>query len=549
MIVIPKKQALVLKLREPERVTSIIPTAKVVTLKGQQFVALPHKLDEVRVLRNLGIDAPSPIRYYYDYPSGQQRTPFDAQYGTTDFLTTARNAFVLSEMGTGKTISILWTYDYLRSIGEVNKMLVIAPLSTLERTWADEIFMNFPHLSWAVVHGTKDKRMKLLNLDVNVYIINHDGIKTSGFLDAMAERKDIDVIVADEGALLARNAGTDRWKALNKLVNKQGPRRVWWLTGTPTPNKPTDAWAQCKIVAPSTVPTYFNRFRDSVMQQHGPFVWKPRPTAVDTVFSVMVPAVRYTRADCMDLPPCMYQTRHVDMSSEQTAAYKDMQAKLHAEIEEGSITAVNEAVKASKLLQIACGAVYGPGGVVVDIPSQGRIDVLHEIVQEATGKVIVFVPFVGALEKIAIRLAYMMAETDEEKALFVASQLDGKFRDNSKVAIIHGGVSQRERNDIFQNFQREGNPRVLIAQPASMSHGLTLTEANTIVWYSACNSNETYEQANARITRPGQKNNQFIIHLEGCFAERKVYERLKTKQSMQNLLLDLVENQKDSVHL
>ncbi len=82
-----------------------------------------------------------------------------------------------------------------------------------------------------------------------------------------------------------------------------------------------------------------------------------------------------------------------------------------------------------------------------------------------------------------------------------------------------------------------------------MSHGLTLTEANTIVWYSACNSNETYEQANARITRPGQKNNQFIIHLEGCFAERKVYERLKTKQSMQNLLLDLVENQKDSVHL
>jgi SNF2 family DNA or RNA helicase len=543
MIIIPKKRALVLKLRDPLRVTAIIPTAKVIELDGQQYVAVPHKLEEVKVLRNLGLAAPSPIRHYYPYPNGLQLTPFEAQYGTSEFLTLIRNGFVLNDLGTGKTLSVLWAYDYLRQIGEVHKMFVCAPLSTLERVWADEIFTNFPHLKYSVLYGSREKRLKLLDQEADIYIINHDGIKVKGFLEAMAVRDDIDVVVPDEGAQIARNSGADRWKVLNKICNKQTPRRVWWLTGTPTPNAPTDAWAQCRIVVPNSVPNYFNRFKDQVMQQKGPFTWIPRATATDTVFSVMQPAVRFTRDACVDLPPCMYQTRTVEFSPEQKKAYKEMLNKLRAELEAGEITAVNEAVKASKLLQIACGAVYGPNREVIDIPSTERIQVVREIIEAAAGKVIVFVPYVGALEKIAHELAYLLAQSDDERAVLDSGG------DLGHVAVIHGGVPNAQRSEIFRKFQKEEYPRVLVAQPAAMSHGLTLTEANTIVWYSAIGSNETYEQANGRITRPGQKQAQFIINIEGCPAERKAYDRLKKRQSMQNLLLELVETQADVVHL
>jgi SNF2 family DNA or RNA helicase len=86
---------------------------------------------------------------------------------------------------------------------------------------------------------------------------------------------------------------------------------------------------------------------------------------------------------------------------------------------------------------------------------------------------------------------------------------------------------------------------VLVAQPAAMSHGLTLVAANTIVWYAPVTSNETYEQANGRITRPGQKHQQFIINIEGTAIERKIYDRLRNKQKTQGLLLDLVQEDFD----
>jgi SNF2 family DNA or RNA helicase len=78
-----------------------------------------------------------------------------------------------------------------------------------------------------------------------------------------------------------------------------------------------------------------------------------------------------------------------------------------------------------------------------------------------------------------------------------------------------------------------------------MSHGLTLTAANTIVWYGPTLSNETYTQANARITRPGQKHRQFIIHIESSTVERAAFKRLKNQQAMQGLLLETVEAERE----
>lgn len=518
MIVIPNKRALVVKTRNPAALLTLIPSSKSVKVNGQEYVAVPHRLDEARVLTNLGMAPPSPIRYQYKW-SGSY-TPFKAQMDTAEFLTLHPRSFVLNEMGTGKTLAALWAFDYLRSIGVLNRLLVVCPLSTMERTWADEVFRHFSHLDYAVLHGSRDKRVKLLKQPADVYIVNHDGLKI--IADELKNRDDINVIIADEIAQAARNASTDRWRALNQIVNKQinGTRWCWGMTGTPTPNNPTDAWAQCKLVNPSSVPQFFTRFKDMVMKQVNQFLWVPRHDAMEAVHRVMQPSIRFSRAECVDLPPCLYQTRQVDLTNEQRVAYKDMLNKLKAEIDGGEILAVNEAVKTSKLVQIACGVAYDTQGDEVTIDSSPRLDVVKEIIDEAEGKVIVFVPFVSAVHHVAKFL--------QQQGL--------------RVECIYGEVSKGERDRIFSAFQTDQLTRVIVAQPAAMSHGLTLTAANTIIWYAPIFSNDTYDQACARITRPGQTMSQLIVNIEGSPVERRMYERLKNKQKMQGLLLTMVED-------
>lgn len=519
MLIHKEKKAVLLKLKHPERVTTVIPSAITVSYQGGKVVAVPHRPDETRVLRNLGFEVPDPMPIHYAWPkvSGKY-DPFEAQRETASFLSMHSRAFCLNDMGTGKTNSALWSYDYLRRTKQVRSMLVVCPLSTMERTWGDSVFQTFPHLSATVLYGTRDRRLKLLSQPADVYIINIDGLAT--IRDELKTRDDIDLIVIDELAL-ARNSSTERWKTLNEICNKQYPRRVWGMTGSPTPNSPTDAWAQCKLITPDNkdLPKYFGKFRDLVMRQLTQFKWIARPEANDTVYKMMQPAIRYALDDCVDLPEQMILTRDVEMTDEQRKAYKDMLNKLATEYAGGQILAVNEAVKANKLIQIACGVAYGTNGDEVVIPAKPRMDALKELIDESTGKVIVFVPLTAALETVAKELAK-----------------------DWTVEIVHGETSKSDRDRIFASFQKTDDPRVLVANAATMSHGLTLTAATTIVWYAPVHSNEIYEQACARVRRPGQTKTTVIAHIAGSDVERRVYKRLQDKQSMQGLLLEMMKD-------
>jgi SNF2 family DNA or RNA helicase len=522
MLIAKKHKKLVLNLRDPERVTTVIPTAKLLDWRGHQLVAVPHKLDEVRVLRNMGFDAPSPMGSYYDWPG--RYNPFEHQRITSEFLTLNERAFVLNGMGSGKTMSVLWAFDYLRRLGHVNSMLIVSPLSTLERAWGDEIFRHFPELSFAVLHGTRERRHKLLASPFDIYIINHDGIRARETVDRIAERDDIDIVVVDEVASF-RNSQTERWKAANLLINgnkktEAGRKRwAWGLTGTPTPNAPTDAWAQVKLINPGKAPGYFTGFRETVMQPQGPYKWTMRAGALDVVRNIMQPAVRFAREDCIDLPPTTYVTRDAQLTPEQQKAFDAMLRQLKAEHDGGEITAINEAVKLSKLLQICCGLAYGTAGEVA-LPCLPRMDLVDEIIQEADAKVIVFVPLTGALKTLA---GYLRKQ-------------------GHAVAVVNGETSKNERDTIFRDFQQAPNPRVLVANAGTMSHGLTLTAANTVVWYAPVHSLETYEQACARVTRPGQKRNTLIVNIESTPLERKIYERLQGRGKTQGLLLEMIKN-------
>jgi SNF2 family DNA or RNA helicase len=519
MLIHKEKKAVLLKLKHPERVTTVIPSAITVSYQGGKVVAVPHRPDETRVLRNLGFEVPDPMPIHYVWPkvSGKY-DPFEAQRETASFLSMHSRAFCLNDMGTGKTNSALWSYDYLRRTRQVKRMLVVCPLSTMERTWGDSVFQTFPHLSATVLYGSRDRRQKLLKQPADVYIINIDGLAT--IKDELKTRDDIDLIVIDELAL-ARNASTERWKTLNEICNKQFSRRVWGMTGSPTPNSPTDAWAQCKLITPdnSDLPKYFGKFRDLVMRQLTQFKWIARPDANDTVYQMMQPSIRYSLDDCVDLPEQVYLTRDVEMTDEQKKAYKDMLSKLATEYQGGQILAVNEAVKANKLIQIACGVAYGVNGEEVVIPAKPRMDALKELIDESSGKVIVFVPLTAALETVAKELSK-----------------------DWTVEIVHGETSKTERDRIFSSFQKTDDPRVLVANAATMSHGLTLTAATTIVWYAPVHSNEIYEQACARVRRPGQTKTTVIAHIAGSDVERRVYKRLQDKQSMQGILLDMMKD-------
>ena len=121
--------------------------------------------------------------------------------------------------------------------------------------------------------------------------------------------------------------------------------------------------------------------------------------------------------------------------------------------------------------------------------------------------------------------------------------LEKELSKDWNVAVVNGEVSSSKRNDIFHNFQNEKNPHVLIAHPATMAHGLTLTAASTIVWYGPVTSNEQYIQANGRIERIGKKHVSNIIHIESTDLEYRMYERLKNKQKLQGLLLDLIQQE------
>ncbi len=524
MLVHKKRRALILKPREPDQILAVIPTAKAFDYKGARLVAVPHKLDEVKVLRNMGIAAPSPILHYYDWPRSHSiKYPFEAQLETAGFLANYQRAYCLSGLGSGKTLSTLWAYDYLRSVGKVKRLLVVSTLSTLDRAWGDTIFEHFPHLTYSVVHASSSaRRLKLLEQFVDIYIINHDGLKVIG--KAFADRPDIDIVVVDEVAEGARNARTDRWRSLDDVVNKQpakhkfAPRTCWALTATPTPNEPTDAWAQCRLVTPETVPVYYNRFKDMVMRQAGPFRWIERDNALDIVHKAMQPAIRFSREECVDLPPTTYITLDVPLTPEQTKAYKQMHSKLVAEFAAGEVLAVNEAVKVGKLVQIACGVVYDTNGEEITIPSEPRLAETLRLVQDSASKTIVFVPFVSSVG-------------------MVAEYLRGK---GYEVGVIYGEVSKNERNAIFSGFQKSNSPQVIVAQPAAMAHGLTLVAASTVVWYAPTNRPDVYEQANGRVTRPGQKHNTLIAHIAGTPIEQKMYSRLQHKQKMQGLLLDKV---------
>lgn len=508
----------------PERITACIPGAKQI---DSQRVAVSCTLLRMQAMRFLGYEAVSPILHDYDWPRDRSIVPepFNHQYHIASFLTLHRRCFNLSDMGTGKTLSTLWAYDFLMSIGAVKRALILAPISTLSSVWEDAIIRHFVgRRTCNVVYGDRNKRIRLLSEERDFYIINHDGLGVGTsrqerkviigeLAKAVAAREDINAISVDEGSNY-KDSGTLRYKILRNAVSKKP--YLWWITGSPAANAPTDAHAQARMVRRNYFESYKD-FRERTMYKVSTFKWVPRKDAASRVAEILQPSIRYDIDDCIDLPPMVVETRDVELTKSQEKALGDMKRQLKLEFEQGKVTAINEAALRQKLIQIACGAVYGEKHQVHLIDAKPRLDTLLEVLQFAKGKFFVFAPLTSIVNLLYLEL--------------------GK---HYKVGKIDGSVSKSKRDSILREFQTDSDLEGIVAHPETMAHGIDGTAADLIVWYAPVDDAEIYDQANRRIKRPGQKNSMLIIRLASTSTERGIYQRLHSKEGMQGAILDII---------
>jgi SNF2 family DNA or RNA helicase len=496
-----------LRVRDPQRITTAIPTSRDL---GNNEVLVKWGVDEARVLRNLNVkNVPSPILGQYDWPGRYK--PFEHQKTTASFLTLNSKAFCFNEQGTGKTASAIWAADFLLKQGVINKVLIICPLSIMDSAWRADLFTFAMHRSVDIAHGSKDKRRQIVMGDSDFVIINYDGVE---IVEEHIQMAGYDLIIVDE-ATHYKNANSKRWKVLNRIIKPE--TWVWMMTGTPAAQSPLDAFGLAKMINPLAVPRSFSSFREMVMYKVTQFKWVPKDNAVNKVHAALQPAIRYTKEQCLDLPEMTYAKREIELTPQQNKYYKAIRSHMLTMAAGEQVTAPNAAVTMNKLLQISCGAVYADSGETVEFDIKNRYKVLKEVIDEASQKVLIFVPFKHAIDILSEKL----------------------FKDKISNGIIRGDVSVSKRTQLFKEFQDTDDPRVLIIQPQAAAHGVTLTAANTIVWWGPVASLETYAQANARVHRSGQRHPCTVVQLQGSPVEKRIYKLLDQRIDVHTKIIDL----------
>jgi len=389
---------------------------------------------------------------------------------------------------------------------------VLCPLSIMKSAWQQDLFKFAMHRSCSVAHGSAKQREKIINAGAEFVVINFDGL---AIVKDQIIAGGFDLIVVDE-ANAYKNAQTNRWRVLNQITKATDPR-LWMLTGTPAAQSPLDAYGLAKLADAPSCPKYYGQYRDQVMMKVTQFKWVPRPGSQDIVHRILQPAIRFEKKDCLDLPEVTHIEREAPLTSQQAKYYVQLKNQMLIEADGEEVSAVNAAAKINKLLQISGGAVYTDEGSVLEFDISNRLNVVLEVIEEASNKVLVFIPFTHTIELLRAKLE----------------------KEGISCDVINGKVPVNRRSEIVTRFQTERDPHVLLIQPQAASHGLTLTAADTIIWYAPVTSVETYLQANARINRPGQKNAMTIVHIKGSEVESRLYSMLQSNIDNHERIIDL----------
>ena len=489
------------------------------------YIAIPRTLRNSQVLRHFNYPI-APIMDGYDWPAPPGIKPYESQIITSNFLVTHPRSFCLSDMGTGKTNAILWAADWLMRQQEDFRALIIAPLSILQRVWGDAIFRNFlGRRSYQILHGTPEQRLAGLEKEADFYIINFDGVGTGahtrkkleldGFSKELAGRTDIRLAIVDECS--AYKDSTTKRHRLARLIFGQ-KEYLWCATGTPTPNAPIDAYGLAKLVNGAFGKSFTN-FKLDTMYQAFPnsFKWLPKKDGYEKARKLLLPAIRYEISQVWDGPEMTTQQREVPLTDQQKKLMADLKRDFVIRVKSGEqISAANEAAARQKFVQISLGAVYDGAHKAHAVDASPRLNELKAVIEEAAGKLLIFSPLTSIVKLLYKELANWSRE------------------------IVNGDTSQKDRARIFKDFQSGAEPRILIADPGTMAHGLDLFMARTVVWFGPTDKTELYLQANKRAHRPGQQYPVTVVQIVSNALEREIFRRLETNTSLQGALLEAV---------
>jgi SNF2 family DNA or RNA helicase len=501
------------------------------------YVAVKHTLQNAQTLRWLGYPvAPVLTDQNYDWPIGPGKSPGEHQKLTTNFMLIHPKCFVLSDPGTQKTMSALWAADALMQQYPPGKCrcLIVGPLNVIETVWVDEIWSNLlGRRTFEILYGDEQKRLKALAKKPDFAIVNIDGVGVgaqtyaddkhirksfclAGFSKALFEDTDIKIILIDEADGYVDS--TTKRHRIARAVYADRPY-LWMLTGTPTSQRPDEAYGLAKMVNNALGKSYTS-FRDETMFQVGPHIWRPKKDGYEKAFAILTPAIRFTLEEIWKDRPSLTTALHqVSLTSDQQNAALSLKRTLQIQLQNGKkLTAANEAVARGKLLQIILGAVYDEHHKVHVLDAEPRYQQVEQIITSAKHKVLIFCPLTSVVDLLYKRLSRRW-----------------------KCGVINGHVAPGARMSIIKAYRDEANFKVMIVDAQSVSHGINqFTVADTVIWMAPIDKTRLYIQGNRRVWRPGQKNPVTVHQITATPLEQEMYRRLETNTSMQGALLSWI---------
>ena len=428
--------------------------------------------------------------------------------------------FDTSDTGTGKTGVRIWAYDARRKRGKARKMLVLCTRTLMKAAWGTDIHKFAPHLKYVI--STAGKHDKVFRMDADVYITNHDAVK---WLAQQSQQffAQFDELVIDESTAYKHHT-SQRSKAVAQIAKHF--RYISLLTATPNGNTITDVWHQAYILdGGKRLGRSFYKFRDSVCtpiqvgRDANAVKWEDKPGAEEAVFGLLSDIViRHKREDCLDLPQNVQYSLTYELTPKQKALYDQLErTQILALAKEKKITAVSASAVATKLLQIASGAVYAETGEEYSKVDDGRYEFVLDLVAERPAALVFF------LWK--HQRDGLVAEAEKRKLRY---------------GVMDGTTSDAMRAELVVRYQA-GLLDVLFAHPATAGHGLTLTRGSSTIWTSPTYDLERFVQGSGRQNRIGQKNKtENIVIVAADTIEQKVYDKMLDKDARMTNLLDLM---------
>lgn len=513
-------------------------------VKGIKFVIMPaeHILEDIDKLLAEhpmdNYDYPMDNGRYGDYPGKQ---PYPHQIHTSRFLIDhwdKRGAHVHNSMGLGKSLSCLWTADFLLRTQRIKKVLIVAPKVVMRSAWMKEINSEMMWLGTSLKIGVARGRVS----DAQIDIINHDGLTAEllkhkrqvgqrTFYDFQNHVNTYDLIIYDECTAL-KTTKSQRHKVFSKwfdYLNSRFNTKLWLLTGTPVSQSPLDAYGLAKLISPESVPSSVTKWKEATMFQVDKlgFKWEAKSTALEMCAKVLQPSVRFELKDSTDLPDHQFIFVPVDKTKRQKELFKEMSRDFIATINESKqIVAANGAAKLSKLMQLLSGCIYDEERNTHLVESTNKLEALKEIIDQLPEDqpIVIFCDFTHVQE-------------------YLFKELQPIYK---TVEVINGGVNAAERSHIVQRVL-DCKTKVVIAHTVTTALGVDFVSTNVLVYYTPTNRNELYLQSIDRIRRLSSIERGFtsflIYHIIADPIEQRVYEGLHDKTKDQNAIFEMIRNE------